>query len=232
MGFLPAVPVCYRSGNNLSAGEKFTSAEQTVPDTGGRKMNTKAEMQKLVLKNMGLAYRIAWEYHGRGIEQEELQSAALYGLVKAAHGFDRSRGVPFPAYASAVMRNAVRIEFRKAGKDQRCVSMEEKIRGSTEDGNIGVWADRSACRENGFERVEEKDFIPSLFSASELTGKEQKAVWMVVCRGMTQKEAGEQIGLSQSHVSRRIRSGIKKIRKTYMKTMYPAGISQDIATEK
>ena len=43
---------------------------------GGEKMNTKAEIQKLALQNMRLAYKIAWKYRGREIEQEELQSAA------------------------------------------------------------------------------------------------------------------------------------------------------------
>ena len=106
-------------------------------------MNTKAEIQKLALQNMRLAYKIAWKYRGCGIEQEELQSAALYGLVKAASGYDSSRKVPFPAFACAVMRNTVRMEFRRVKKDRRCVSMEEKIARSEEGGNSCVWADRS-----------------------------------------------------------------------------------------
>ena len=195
-------------------------------------MNTKAEIQNLALQNMRLAYKIAWKYRGRGIEQEELQSAALYGLVKAASGYDSSRKVPFPAFACAVMRNTVRMEFRKAEKDRRCVSMEERIARSEEGGNSCVWADRIACRETGFDQVEEKDFLPSLLSTPELTGKERKAVWLVVCNGMTQKEAGERIGLSQPHVSRHIRSGMEKIRKKYMETMYPAGTAQGIIQKK
>ena len=189
-------------------------------------MNTKAEIQKLALQNMRLAYKIAWKYRGRGIEQEELQSAALYGLVKAASGYDSSRKVPFPAFACAVMRNTVRMEFRRVKKDRRCVSMEEKIARSEEGGNSCVWADRIACRETGFDQVEEKDFLPSLLLAPELTGKERKLVWLVVCNGMTQKEAGERIGLSQPRVSRHIRSGMEKIRKKYMETMYPAGTAR------
>ena len=199
---------------------------------GGEKMNTKAEIQKLALQNMWQAYKIAWKYRGRGIEQEELQSAALYGLVKAASGYDSSREVPFPAFACAVMRNTVRMEFRRVKKDRRCVSMEERIVRSEEGGNSCVWADRIACRETGFDQVEEKDFLPSLFSISELTGKEQKLVWLVVCNGMTQKEAGKRTGLSRPRVSRHIRSGMEKIRKKYMETMYPAGTAQGMIQKK
>lgn len=188
--------------------------------------DTKAETQELALKHIHLAYKIAWEYHGCGTEREELQAAALFRLVKAAAGFDRSRKVPFPAFASAVIRNTLRMEFRKAEKDRRCVSMEEAAAGSAEEGNIRTWADRIACRETGFDQAEEEDFLPSLLFESGLTGKERKAVWLVICSGMTQKEAGEQIGLSQPHVSRRVRSGMKKIRKKYMEIMYPAETSQ------
>ena len=110
--------------------------------------------------------------------------------------------------------------------------MEERIVRSEEGGNSCVWADRIACRETGFDQVEEKDFLPSLLLAPELTGKEQKLVWLVVCNGMTQKEAGERTGLSQPRVSRHIRSGMEKIRKKYMETMYPAGTAQGMIQKK
>lgn len=187
-------------------------------------MNTKTEMQELVLKHMGLAYRTAWKYHGRGIEQEELQSAALYGLVKAASEYDVSGEVPFAAFASVVIRNMVRMEFRKAKKDRRCVSMEACASGPEEEGKTYTWAERLSCRETGFDQAEEKDFLSSLTSIPELTGNEQKAVRLVICGGMTQKEAGRQTGLSQSYVSRRVRSGMEKIRKKYMEEMIPAEV--------
>ena len=45
-------------------------------------------------------------------------------------------------------------------------------------------------------------------------------------------EAGERIGLSQPRVSRHIRSGMEKIRKKYMETMYPAGTAQGMIQKK
>lgn len=196
-------------------------------------MNTKAKRQQLAVENMGLAYRIAWKYHGRGIEQEELQALALFGLVKAASEYDSSRGVPFPVFASAVMRNTIRMEFRRIQKDRRCVSMEECITGLGGEGNSFTWADRLACREYGFDQVEQEDLLASLIYLPELTGKEQKVVRLVICNGMTQKEAGEQIGLSQPCVSKRVRSGMKKIRRKYMESMafIPAGIRRPLQTD-
>ena len=187
-------------------------------------MVTKAEIQKLTLENMGLAYKIAWKYHGRGLEQDELQAVALFGLVKAASGFDRSREVPFPAFASTVIRNTIRMEFRRIKKDRKCVSMEESVTSSGEAEKAYTWGERLSCREEGFEWVEREDFLSSLTSLPELTGKERKAVRLVICNGLTQKEAGKQIGLSQAHVSRRVRSGMEKIRKKYMETMVPVTV--------
>ena len=184
-------------------------------------MATKAEIQKLTLENMGLAYKIAWKYHGRGLEQDELQAVALFGLVKAASGFDRSREVPFPAFASTVIRNTIRMEFRRIKKDRKCVSMEESVTSSGEAENPYTWGEWLSCREEGFDRVEREGFLSSLTSLPELTGKERKAVRLVICNGLTQKEAGEQIGMSQAHVSRRVRSGMEKIRKKYMEAICP-----------
>lgn len=45
-------------------------------------------------------------------------------------------------------------------------------------------------------------------------------------------EVGKRIGLSQSRVSRHIRSGMEKIRKKYMETMYPAGTAQGMIQKK
>ena len=110
--------------------------------------------------------------------------------------------------------------------------MEERIARSEEGGNSCIWADRIACRETGFDQVEEEDFLPSLLLAPELTGKERKAVWGVVCNGMAQEEGGGGVGPVQSRVSRHIRSGMEKIRKKYMETMYPAGTAQGMIQKK
>lgn len=64
--------------------------------------------------NLGLARSCAARYIGRGIEYEELYGAACLGLVKAAKGFDPSRGLRFSTYAVPVIMGEIRQLFRQS----------------------------------------------------------------------------------------------------------------------
>ena len=65
--------------------------------------------------HLGLARSCAARYAGRGIEYDELYSAACLGLCKAAAGFDPSRGLCFSTYAVPVILGEIRQLFRNAG---------------------------------------------------------------------------------------------------------------------
>jgi RNA polymerase sporulation-specific sigma factor len=66
-------------------------------------------------RNMGLVHSLANRFRGRGIEYEELVSAGSMGLVKAAHGFDESRGLCFSTYAVPVILGEIKRLFRDGG---------------------------------------------------------------------------------------------------------------------
>ena len=61
---------------------------------------------------MGLARRIARHYANRGEPIEDLEQAALVGLVKAINGFDPRLGRDFLAYARPTMTGEVKRHFR------------------------------------------------------------------------------------------------------------------------
>ncbi len=71
---------------------------------------------RLVSENMGLVHLCANRLRGRGIEYEELFSAGSLGLVKAARGFDESRGLKFSTYAVPVILGEIRRLFRDGGQ--------------------------------------------------------------------------------------------------------------------
>jgi RNA polymerase sporulation-specific sigma factor len=66
-------------------------------------------------RNMGLVHALANRFRGRGIEYEELVSAGCMGLVKAARGFDESRGLCFSTYAVPVILGEIKRLFRDGG---------------------------------------------------------------------------------------------------------------------
>lgn len=70
---------------------------------------------EFVEANMGLVHSLANRFRGRGIEYEELYSAGCMGLVKAAKGFDETRGLCFSTYAVPVILGEIKRLFRDGG---------------------------------------------------------------------------------------------------------------------
>ncbi len=67
---------------------------------------------RIVAQHMKLARRIARRYANRGEPVEDLEQAALVGLVKAINGYDPLRGRDFLAYARPMMNGEVKRHFR------------------------------------------------------------------------------------------------------------------------
>lgn len=179
-------------------------------------MKTKVAMQDMVLENMRLAYKIAWDFHGCGIEQAELQGLALLGLVKAASAFDKSKGFKFATFAVPVIRNEILAEIRKISRFRGAISLDAEISSPREQEGCSL-LDLIPCEENGYEDVDNLDLIPSLLKRTNLQDSERTAIILTVLEGKKQKDVAEAMGVSQPYVSRLARSGINKIRKEYWK---------------
>ncbi|MEN3344492.1 MAG: polymerase sigma-B factor [Arthrobacter sp.] len=66
----------------------------------------------LVLNYLDLAEALAARFVARGRERADLNQVAYLGLVKAAHGFDESRGDSFPAYAAPTITGELKRYLR------------------------------------------------------------------------------------------------------------------------
>ena len=69
----------------------------------------------LISAHLPLVHHVVRETMNRvptHVDRDDLVSAGLMALVKAANGFDASRGVPFSAYAATRVRGAVLDELR------------------------------------------------------------------------------------------------------------------------
>lgn len=80
---------------------------------------------KFVRDNTGLVHSLAARFRGKGVEYEELFSAGCEGLVKAAHGFDESRGLKFSTYAVPVILGEIKRLFRDGGSVKVSRSLKE-----------------------------------------------------------------------------------------------------------
>ena len=68
--------------------------------------------EEFICDNIGLVHSCARRFNGRGIEYDDLFQAGCVGLVKAADGFDETRGLKFSTYAVPVILGEIRRLFR------------------------------------------------------------------------------------------------------------------------
>ena len=66
----------------------------------------------LVLGYLDLAEALAAKFEARGRERADLNQVAYLGLVKAARGFDQSKGESFPAYAAPTITGELKRYLR------------------------------------------------------------------------------------------------------------------------
>ena len=84
-----------------------------------------AEQDRLVTENIGLVHACARRYIGRGIDYDDLYQSGCEGLVKAAAGYDASRGVRFSTYAVPAILGEIRRLFRDGGSVRVCRSLRD-----------------------------------------------------------------------------------------------------------
>lgn len=85
--------------------------------------------EELVRQHLPLVHHVVTSVRGRlpnHVNVDDLVSAAMGGLLRAARGYDADRGVPFAAYAATRIRGAILDELR--GADWASRSLRTKAR--------------------------------------------------------------------------------------------------------
>ena len=80
---------------------------------------------RFIESNLPLVHSLCRRFIGRGIEYDDLYQAGCVGLIKAADGFDESRGLCFSTYAVPVILGEIRRMFRDGGAVKVSRSLKE-----------------------------------------------------------------------------------------------------------
>jgi RNA polymerase sporulation-specific sigma factor len=91
-------------------------------------VEAKETRNELVEKNIGLVHSCANKFRGRGVEYDDLFQAGCVGLIKAADGFDDSKGFLFSTYAVPVILGEIKRIFRDGGSVKIGRALKEKAR--------------------------------------------------------------------------------------------------------
>ncbi|WP_247043253.1 sigma-70 family RNA polymerase sigma factor [Arthrobacter rhizosphaerae] len=115
----PNRPVHSQPAHNQRAHNQkaHSQPEHNKPANNQPRQNQQGQIQltfqnHLVLTYLDLAESLAARFVSRGRERADLNQVAYLGLVKAARGFDESRGGSFPAYATPTITGELKRYLR------------------------------------------------------------------------------------------------------------------------
>ena len=179
---------------------------------------------RLVEHNLRLVVYIARRFENTGILLEDLISIGTIGLMKAIGTYRLDKKIKLATYASRCIENEILMFIRKTAKEKTEVSLDEPINMDA-DGNELLLGDILGTEEDVVFRPLEEDVDLCVLRQSlrELPHRERELINMRFGlegrQELTQKEAAQQMGISQSYISRlekRIMQRLKKefIRKT------------------
>lgn len=91
-------------------------------------MSLALQSHPLVIENMGLVHACANRFRNRGVPYDDLFQAGCVGLIKAASGFDDTRGFKFSTYAVPAILGEIKRIFRDGGSVKIGRAAKEKGR--------------------------------------------------------------------------------------------------------
>ena len=214
LGLLPDEGIHYIGGSDtlpppLTREEEAALLER-LEDEDARKA--------LIEHNLRLVVYIARRFENTGVGIEDLISIGTIGLIKAVGTYRTDKNIKLATYASRCIENEILMHLRKNANRKGEVSFDEPLN-TDWDGNELLLSDVLGTDADIVMRPIEEDVDRSLLSAAiaSLSPREKQIITMRFglggTREQTQKEAADQLGISQSYISRlekRIISRLKK----------------------
>ena len=178
--------------------------------------------RRLVEHNLRLVVYIARRFENTGIPLEDLISIGTIGLMKAIGTYRLDRKIKLATYASRCIENEILMHIRKTAKEKTEVSLDEPIN-MDGDGNELLLGDILGTEEDVVMKPLEEDVDLCVLRQSlrELPQRERELINMRYGlegrRELTQKEAAQQMGISQSYISRLEKRIMQRLRKEFIR---------------
>ena len=173
--------------------------------------------QGLIEHNLRLVVYIARKFENTGVGVEDLISIGTIGLIKAVGTFDAGKKIKLATYASRCIENEILMYLRRHSRTRNEVSFEEPLNVDW-DGNELLLCDVMGTEPDlvGKELEQETDRRLLLEALGTLSVREKRIMQMRFGLGggqeMTQREVADELGISQSYISRLEKRIIKRLR--------------------
>jgi len=177
--------------------------------------------QILVERNLRLVVYIAKKFENTGIGIEDLISIGTIGLAKGVNTFNADKKIKLATYASRCIENEILMYLRRTNKVKGEVSIDEPLNKDC-DGNELLLSDILGTDPDITYRNLEDEVDKRLLREciSKLNSREKNIMEMrfgfITGNEKTQKEVADELGISQSYISRLEKKIINKMKKEMM----------------
>ena len=178
----------------------------------------------LIEHNLRLVVYIARRFENTGINIEDLISIGTIGLIKAVGTYQPAKKIKLATYASRCIENEILMHLRKTANLKSEVSFDEPLN-TDWDGNELLLSDILGTEGDVVMKPIEADVDRQLLSDAleKLEERERRIITMRF--GLdgrperTQKEVADQLGISQSYISRLEKRIIARLKKEILRMM-------------
>lgn len=180
--------------------------------------------KELIEHNLRLVVYIARRFENTGINIEDLISIGTIGLIKAVGTYQPARSIKLATYASRCIENEILMYLRKTAGQKTELSFDEPLN-TDWDGNELLLSDILGTDGDLVMRPIEADVDRQLLrQALDRLGSRERTIITLRFgldgkRERTQKEVADQLGISQSYISRLEKRIIAQLRKEILRMM-------------
>ena len=171
-----------------------------------------------ITHNLRLVVYIAKKFESPGAGVEDLISIGTIGLIKAVNTFSLERNIKLATYASRCIENEILMYLRKSSQLRNEISIDDPLNVDW-DGNELLLSDLLGSDPDAvnrdIEQEAEKDML--LNAVGKLSPREKKIMklrfGLESTKEHTQKEVADELGISQSYISRLEKRIIRRLKK-------------------
>ncbi len=209
--------ICGTEALPLPLSQEEESSAISLLESGDERAKT-----ELVEHNLRLVVYIAKKFEGSGIDGDDLVSVGTIGLIKAINSFKSDKNIKLATYASRCIENEILMYLRRMSRQKQEVSFDEPLNTDWEGNELllsDVMGTDADAVYSDIEGGVERELLKS--SLNKLSSREQVIMKMRFGldggEGMTQKDVADELGISQSYISRLEKKIISKLKKDISK---------------
>ncbi len=180
--------------------------------------------EELISHNLRLVVYLAKKFENTGVGVEDLISIGTIGLIKGINTFNPEKKIKLATYASRCIENEILMYLRRNNRTKLEVSFDEPLNMDW-DGNELLLSDILGTQEDViYKDIETRVEISLLKKALKMLNPRERQIIelryglnKIDNKEMTQKEVADELGISQSYISRLEKKIINRLKKEIQK---------------